>query len=81
MKGLRKPQLEKILSFILNNQPIISIATERRLSDLLQLRKTSKEELWRYDLKEFLAKLDEVEQKEREDAVVREQGSILGKPG
>ena len=81
MKGLRKPQLENILSFILNNQPIISIATERRLSDLLQLRKTSKEELWRYDLKEFLAKLDEVEQKEREDAVVREQGSILGKPG
>ena len=69
------------MSFILNNQPILSIATERRLSDLLQLRKTSKEELWRYDLKEFLAKLDEVEQKEREDAVVREQGSILGKPG
>jgi hypothetical protein len=37
----------------------------------LQLRRTSKEDLWKRDLKEFLEKLDEVEQKEREDSVVR----------
>lgn len=29
--------------------------------------------MWRHDLKEFLAKLDEVEQKEREDAAVRKK--------
>ena len=30
----------------------------------------SKEDLWKRDLKEFLEKLDEVEQKEKDDAVV-----------
>ena len=30
----------------------------------------SKEDLWKRDLKELSAKLDEVEQKEREDSVV-----------
>jgi hypothetical protein len=30
----------------------------------------SKEDLWKRDLKEFLEKLDEVEQNEKDDAVV-----------
>lgn len=38
--------------------------------ELEDLKRTSKEELWERDLKEFLTKLDEVELKEREDDVV-----------
>ena len=44
---------------------------------LFQLRRMSKEDLWKRDLKELGAKLDEVEQKERDDAVVSRDIHIL----
>jgi hypothetical protein len=40
---------------------------EEKQKELDELRRTSKEDMWRKDLKEFLKKLDEVEAKERED--------------
>lgn len=40
---------------------------EEKQKELDELRRTSKEDMWRRDLREFLKKLDEVESKERED--------------
>ena len=52
--------------------------------ELKHLRETSKEDLWRKDLKELLAKLDEVEQKEAEDDMAqmnKAKGLPKGKGG
>ena len=40
---------------------------DEKRQELDELKATSKEELWRRDLQEFLAKLDEVEEGERRD--------------
>merc|ERR1719495_3105862 len=40
---------------------------DEKRQELNELKATSKEELWRRDLREFLAKLDEVEEGERMD--------------
>ena len=40
---------------------------DEKKQELEELKATTKEELWRRDLKEFLAKLDEVEEGERRD--------------
>jgi len=44
---------------------------EEKQRELDNLRRTSREDMWRNDLKEFLKKLDEVESKEREDDSVK----------
>ena len=49
---------------------------DRKEKELIDLRATSKEELWRQELQEFLAKLAEVEEEERRDC---EEGSGRGK--
>ena len=48
---------------------------EKKEQDLEDLRATPKEDLWRRDLEEFLTKLDEVEETERQEA---SQGSGKG---
>ena len=48
---------------------------EKKEQDLEDLRATPKEDLWRHDLEEFLTKLDEVEETERQEA---SQGSGKG---
>merc|ERR1712192_6356 len=40
---------------------------DKKEQELTELKATSKEELWRLELQEFLAKLDEVEEGERRD--------------
>ena len=40
---------------------------DKKEQELADLKATSKEELWRFELQEFLAKLDEVEEGERRD--------------
>merc|ERR1711997_550349 len=50
---------------------------QEKHQELNNLRATSKEDLWRTDLTEFLQKLDEVEQKQLED----QQGQPRGKKG
>ena len=42
---------------------------EEKHKELEKLRGTTKEQLWLTDLDEFLEKLNEVEEKEREDAL------------
>lgn len=54
---------------------------EEKHKELEKLRGTSKEQLWRNDLAEFLEKLDEVEAKEREDALAGNEKGEKKKKG
>ena len=54
---------------------------KEKKAELEKLRGTTKEDLWIHDLEEFLEKLDEVEQKEREDASAVIQGKAKGGKG
>jgi DNA topoisomerase-2 len=56
---------------------------DEKHQELKKLRETSKEDLWKRDLKEFLAKLDEVERIEREDdeAAMRKAKAKAQGPG
>merc|ERR1712061_943345 len=54
---------------------------QEKHQELNNLRATSKEDLWRTDLTEFLQKLDEVEQKQLEDQQCQPRGKKGAKKG
>merc|ERR1719474_1066643 len=77
-KKSKGPDFDYLMSMPMWN--LTQEKSDEKRQELNELKATSKEELWRRDLREFLAKLDEVEEGERMDDEEGGGGSGETKP-